>query len=106
MGFMQKMVDAQIIKNDVVEKWQLDDFDEFSDKKQALLVLSDVILDLQNRENQLMDLQTDTESEYSSYEAYGHYIDNQYIDTRDLLQPNTNRSVSVSRCPWKYETVC
>merc|ERR1712228_1168635 len=57
-SFMRELVDAQIFKNDVVEKWQLDDLD---------------------------------------YEHYGHYIDKQYIDTSDLLQPNTNRSVSMHR---------
>jgi len=99
--FLREMIDAQIIKNDVVDKWKWDENDYFSQKykKRTLAVLSNVIFELQNREiieNMIIDLQTDTESDYCES------LCNQYIDSRDLLQPNTNRCVSLNRCPWKY----
>ena len=110
LEFVRGCVSADILSLSVLDKWRMDEFDgvtSASGKKEALMVLSDLIHQLQNKEikdseHALWSLTTDEEdfadlNLVDGYRCIGNYIGSQ----SNLLPINSNRVNVHHRCPWK-----
>jgi len=106
LSFVKEVIWRDIISFDVMEKWRLDEFNNTSTKKDALLILSDLIHELQCKEiKENMD-RDELNISYITTEdddEYAQSLDAAYISMHDLFITNINRTVS--NRPWR-DTVC
>jgi len=110
LQFVRGCISADILSLSVLDKWRMDEFDGVtSGKKDALMVLSDLIHELQNKEikdseHALWSLTTDEEDVtdlVDGYRCIGNYIGSDH----NLLPINSNRISLQHRCPWKERAV-
>jgi len=106
LEFVRECVSADILSLRVLDNWRMDEFDGLtSGKKEALIVLSDLIHQLQNKEikdsEQALYSHTTDEEDFADlvdgYRCIGNYIGSDSI----LLPINSNRINVHHRCPWK-----
>lgn len=115
--FVRECIAADVLSLSVLDKWRMDEFDRVTvGKKDALMVLSDLIHSEQNKEikMRLRDLEirhsdqalwsqtTDEEDFADSVDGY-RCIANYIGSHQGLLPINSNRTNMHHRCPWKVD---
>jgi len=108
LRFVRECIAADTVSLSVLDQWRMDEFDRVTKgKKAALMVLTDLIHDLQNKEirDSEQPLTTDEEPEDAALWSYiGSDERSMAAFGASSLSMNGNRA-AVHRCPWKKRPV-